>query len=196
MSPLPTTRHSCRRSAELALALSACCFLAACASSSGRNRDNPDWAQAGSPPPPTVTASDAEWKETDVPPPPAFAESRAIAIDVQGRTELKFSIDPATIAITKDGVVRYVVVASSGRGGATNAYYEGVRCSTEEVKTYARFNDGKWDETVNAEWKPYRQIRSGYVRQLTYQGLCRGHGTQVSVQETVQMLRKPVREVE
>ena len=195
MSLLPTTRLSYPRSAELALALAACCFLAACASSSGRSTDNPDWAQAGSPPPPTVTSSDVEWKETDVPPPPAFLESRAIPIDMPSYTTLKFSIDPAIIAITNDGVVRYVVIASRA-GGATNALYEGVRCSSEEVRTYARFNNGKWDEATNLEWKRYRLIPTSYVTRLTYQGLCRGHAPQLSVQETVQLLRKPVREVE
>ncbi|MET0544616.1 MAG: CNP1-like family protein [Variovorax sp.] len=143
-----------------------------------------------------MTASDVEWKETDVPPPPAFSESRSIPIEMPTRTTLKFSVDPETIVITKDGVVRYVVLSHSPQGGAFNAYYEGVRCSTDEVKTYARFNDGKWVETRDPEWKPYRQIKSGYVSRLTYQGLCRGHGPQVSVRETVQLLRKPVREVE
>ncbi|MEJ8846481.1 CNP1-like family protein [Variovorax rhizosphaerae] len=142
-----------------------------------------------------MTASDGEWKETDAPPPPAFAESRAIPIEMPDRTLLKFSIDPATIAITSDGVVRYVVLASR-EGGASSAYYEGVRCSTDEVKTYARFNDGKWDGAKNPEWKPYRHIRSGYVARLTYQGLCRGHAPQVSVRETVELLRRPVREVQ
>jgi len=195
MSPPPTTRLSYRRNAEFAFALSACCFLVACASSSGRSTDNRDWAQAGSPPPPTVTANDAEWKETDVPPPPAFVQSRAIPIDMPSYTTLKFSIDPATISITKDGVVRYVVIASRA-GGATNALYEGVRCSTEEVRTYARFNDGKWDGVTSTEWKKFRLIPTSYVTRLSDQGLCRGHGTQVSVQETVLILRKPVREVQ
>jgi hypothetical protein len=137
---------------------------------------------------------DKDWKESEVPPPPSFVQSRAIPIDMPGFANLKYGIDPNTIVITKDGVVRYVLIASR-QGGASNASYEGIRCATEEVKTYARFNDGKWDAVKDPDWRRFREA-PGYVQRLSYQGMCRGHAPQVSVVETARILRNPVREVQ
>ncbi|MET0209603.1 MAG: CNP1-like family protein [Burkholderiaceae bacterium] len=136
-----------------------------------------------------------DWKESEVPPPPSFSESRLVPIEMPVYMSLKFGVDPATISVTGDGVVRYVVVASQA-GGATNAFYEGVRCATEEVKSYARFNNGVWTPVTNPEWKPYKLLNSRYAPALATQGLCRGHAPRASVNEMVRMLRQPVREVE
>ena len=65
---------------------------------------------------------------------------------------LKFGVDPATIVITGDGVVRYVVVASNQEGGAINAFYEGVRCSTrrsEDLRPLQRRHLGATWRTRN-----------------------------------------------
>ncbi|MEP6720709.1 MAG: CNP1-like family protein [Variovorax sp.] len=164
-------------------------------SAAAQGASNPDWAQSGSPPPPTVTAQDHDWKETEVPPPPAFAESRVISIQMPPYMTLKFGVDPGTISITGDGIVRYVVVASRP-GGATNAFYEGVRCSTDEVKTYARYNSGAWQPVSDPQWKRFRDLNSGYVQQLASQGLCRGHAPRETAGEIVKNIRQPVREVQ
>ena len=84
-----------------------------------------------------------EWKELDAPPPPALRTSGLIAIDVPG-TSLHFGVDPASITVGKDRIVRYVVVATSN-SGAVNGMYEGIRCDAGEVKVYARHNpDSGW----------------------------------------------------
>jgi hypothetical protein len=109
---------------------------------------------------------------------------------------LKFGVDPATIAITGDGVVRYVVVAQSRSGGAVNAFYEGVRCATEEMKTYARYNSGKWEEVRDPDWKRFSDRNSRYTQELASQGLCRGHAPRSSVREIVDQIKQPIREVQ
>ena len=84
-----------------------------------------------------LAADDPDWKEVDAPAPPEFDLKRLVAVDVPVGGELKFGVDPATITIGKDWVVRYVLVASS-RSGNFNAMYEAIRCATGEYKTYAR----------------------------------------------------------
>lgn len=188
----PQADPSIRRVDRAALALCFCALLTACGST---DTSNPDWAQSGMPPPPKSSMQDAEWKETDAPPPPAFVQSRVLPIEMPHYMSLKFGVDPGTITITPDGLVRYVVVASQA-GGATNAFYEGVRCATAEVKTYARFNGGAWHAVKDPQWKRFRDLNSSYVQQLASQGLCRGNAPRESVSAIVLNMRQPIRQVQ
>ena len=182
------------RRAEAAL-LAACAALLLTACGSTHDTSNPDWGQAGVPPPPKRTEQDREWAETEAPPPPAFAEARSLPIEMPPYMNLKFGVDPATITITGDGLVRYVVVASRA-GGATNAFYEGVRCATSEVKTYARYNGGAWQSIKEPQWKRFKDLNASYVQQLASQGLCRGNAPRASVSDMVLNMRQPIRNVQ
>ncbi|VTU24539.1 CNP1-like family protein [Variovorax sp. PBS-H4] len=182
------------RRARPLLVLALASALAACGSTA-RDTDNPDWAQAGMPPPPKITAQADEWKEAEVPPPPAFSESRLIPIEMPAYSSLKFGVDPATLSVTGDGVVRYVVVANSKMGGGTNAFYEGIRCASEEVKQYARYGDGAWQVAKTPEWKRIDDRNSRYAKELALQGVCRGHAPRASVREMVQQMKNPLREL-
>lgn len=139
---------------------------------------------------------DVDWKESEVPPPPAFNADKLVAIDMPRYMTLKFGVDPATITLTKDGVVRYVVVAAHKEGGGFNAFYEGLRCATAEYKSYARFNNGSWDLTPAPEWKRLGDRNSSYTKALAAQALCRGDAPRASVGEMIRFLKAPVREVE
>lgn len=108
---------------------------------------------------------------------------------------LKYGVDTGTIAITGDGVVRYVVVASSP-SGAVNAFYEGVRCSTAEMKTYARSTGGEWHVVSAPEWKPIKDMISLHTDAAAQQGLCRGRAPRASVKDIVMQFKQPMREVE
>lgn len=131
-----------------------------------------------------------DWKETEVPPPPTFDVKRLLPVEMPPYMSLKFGVDPATLVVTGDGVVRYVVVAT-GPSGASNAFYEGVRCATDEVKTYARFNSGAWQPVDEPEWKRIETMNSSYVRALSSQGLCRGRAPRFSTRDMVRELKKP-----
>jgi CNP1-like family len=121
-----------------------------------------------------IGPDDPDWHEEEAPPPPAFSVDKLVMFD--GGTigsSLSYGIDPATLSIGKaDGVVRYVLVAS-GQGSAKNIMYEGIRCSSGEVKTYARFNDGKWRNTTNPEWRSvFAGSASRYAWRLARAGVC------------------------
>jgi len=139
---------------------------------------------------------DADWKESEAPPPPAFAQDKLIDIDMPRYMSLKFGVDPATIKVTGDGIVRYVVVAANRENGGFNAFYEGIRCATDQYKTYAHFSNGAWEQQRDPEWKHFNERSSRYAKALAYQGLCRGHAPRASVSEMVRFLRAPVRETE
>jgi CNP1-like family len=86
----------------------------------------------------------------------------AVPFDVGGRDEspLRFAIDPKSVSIGKDNVVRYTVLITS-KTGARNVNYEGLRCDTAERRIYAtlRNDTNQWvgnravdmNETANAE---------------------------------------------
>jgi hypothetical protein len=133
----------------------------------------------------------SDWQESDVPPPPAFDRDKLIAIEMPRYMSLKFGVDPSTIRLTDDGVVRYVIVAANREGGGFNAFYEGVRCSTEEYKTYARVaTDGAWETVRDPEWKHIAGSR--HTLALAVQAICRGHAPRASVGEMIRNLKDPI----
>ncbi len=140
--------------------------------------------------------SQDDWVESPVPPPPAFSTANLVPISMPRYMTLEFGVDPSTIVITGDGVVRYVVVARNPSGGAVNVFYEGVRCASAEVKVYARSSGREWEIASNPEWKPLRSVSSNYSKALAVQGLCGGAAPRASVSEIIRQLKRPVREIE
>ena len=118
---------------------------------------------------------DPDWKETEVPSPPAFKTDQLIGVEMPRHLTTRFGIDPQTLRVTADGVVRYVMVASSPSGGVY-AMYEGIRCQTGEVKTYARYGaSGQWSVASGAEWRALNSGQaSAHSLALARQGACEG----------------------
>ena len=118
----------------------------------------------------------AEWVEEQSPSAPAYATDRLIPIEMPPHVTLKVGIDPTTLAVgATDSVVRYVVVMRNA-SGSVNVAYEGIRCTTGEVKTFARVNTaGNW---VTYELAPWRDMTSNLPSRHAYaiakQGACEG----------------------
>lgn len=123
-----------------------------------------------------AVSTNPDWKEIEAPPPPALSTRNLIALDLKG-TSLRFGVDPASISVGSDDVVRYVVVAASA-SGVTNGIYEGIRCSTGEVKVYARHNpDSGWVPARSAEWQSLHATTNyRYSLYIARNGVCLGHG--------------------
>lgn len=133
---------------------------------------------------------ETEWKELEAPPPPSFDAARALPFEASAMSSLKFAVDPATITIGKDGILRYVMVATSNTG-AMNAMYEGLRCSTQEYKTYARYYpDSGWNKVASPEWQPLRGTRSTATWYFSKQGGCPDSGTAVRIDEVLHELKR------
>ena len=122
-----------------------------------------------------LTAVDPDWKEVEAPPPPALRTERLVPLEI-GSSVMRWGVDPASISIGADGIVRYVVVAR-GEGGAVNAMYEGVRCNTGEVKLYARNTGEQWLPVREADWKPLRgSAATLHSLAIARNGACMGNG--------------------
>ena len=87
---------------------------------------------------------DPDWRETDAPPPPAIKLDGLIPLDMP-RSALRFGVDPASVSLGSDSIVRYVVVAVSATG-AVNALYEG-RWAAASVECPSR-----WWERCPLSW--------------------------------------------
>lgn len=147
----------------------------------------------GSPGGGATNLKDAEldWTEAEVPPPPAYDERKLALFEQPVGSSLTYSVAPETIAISKvDGVVRYVMVAASP-SGAKNVMYEGIRCTTAEVKTYARASgDGRWSMVKNAEWRSlYGQSLSAHALRFARAGACDNAAPALSVGDLLARLK-------
>jgi len=116
-----------------------------------------------------------EWVEGAAPPPPAYSADKLIPIEMPPYVTLKIGIDPNTLVVGADGVVRYVVVMRNA-SGSVNAAYEGIQCANGEVKTYARAGtSGKWVPVEQPQWRGMTDnLPSRHAYALSKQGVCDG----------------------
>ncbi len=94
------------------------------------------------------------WKEAVVRLPNYPKERDLIEVELEGApTPFRVYVDAKSLAIGKDGVVRYTAVLMSS-SGARNVLYEGLRCDEGLYKTYAYGVTGnRFQETTVPEWK-------------------------------------------
>lgn len=143
------------------------------------------WAQ--------LTLDAVDWKESEVPPPPAFDIGKLVTFEVSVTSALVYGVDPASVRISQaDGVVRYVMVASSA-SGAQNVMYEGIRCATGELKTYARYApEGGWKAVSQPEWRSlFSNMPSKHALQFARAGGCDNASVPPSVAVLVSRLKNP-----
>lgn len=137
-----------------------------------------------------IPADNPDWQETTAPAPPGFDANQLVSVDMPLYVSMKFGVDPATLAVTPDGIVRYVMLAVSPSGGVT-AFYEGIRCATAEVKSYARANaDGIWTLVKEPDWRRLNdKMPSKHALALARQGACEGNATGGSATEILRKLK-------
>lgn len=137
------------------------------------------------------------WQEENTTLPAALSREGGIALEIRGGSELRFTVDPASISIGRDGVVRYVVRAVS-RSGTENAVFEGVRCETGQATTYARWDSTRqqWQVPTQRDWRDLSgPAQSLVARHLANTGLCAGRAPNDSVRQILADLRLGRREV-
>jgi hypothetical protein len=113
------------------------------------------------------------WHEIQARLPPFPKMDRLLPFQVSPATRNRYFIDPASVSVGEDGVVRYTVVIQAA-GGAENVSFEGMRCKTGEGKLYAfGHTDGQWSRNRYARWEPIpmRQATS-YQRVLFKHYFC------------------------
>ena len=138
-----------------------------------------------------LLSENLEWKESEVPAPPAFDVSKLLTFEVSRASSLVYGVDPASVSISRgDSLVRYVVVATSPTG-VRNIFYEAIRCSTGEFKTYARYlPEGRWQPVANAEWRSvFDNMPSKHALGFAKAGACDAAAPVGSVRELVGKLK-------
>ncbi|RKP48700.1 hypothetical protein D7S86_21195 [Pararobbsia silviterrae] len=94
-------------------------------------------------------------EQKDVMPPPLPNYDALLPFEVSKNTSLTFAIDPKSVSIGTDDVIRYTVVITSP-SGVRNVRYEGMRCGDGQMwKMYAAIDeDGTaWDTDTSTDWE-------------------------------------------
>lgn len=154
------------------------------------------WAQPAS-------MTDLDWRETEVPAPPNFSSARLVQFEVSVASELQYGLVPDSLSVGPDGVVRFVWIAQS-RTGAVNVAYEGVRCQTRQMRTYARWTPrelplssaftqaaGEWRPITDSDWIALTgspQARAAWM--LARAALCEGSTVNRNPQQMLRDLRQ------
>jgi hypothetical protein len=131
----------------LALSLAAGLALAACSSS--KPQEQSDWERQN---------LQGVATEEEVNPPDYPLAKNLLAFAVPEAGGFRFFIDRASLSVSKDGLVRYVLVARSPEG-ADNVTFEGLRCASSEQRLYAvARSDHNWT-AARGTWRPVSSPR-------------------------------------
>ncbi len=104
------------------------------------------------------------WVELQRQLPPYPKAENEVEFYVGPATPHHFFLDKHSINIGADGVVRYTLIVKAA-GGAENVSFEGIRCTSKEMKIYAIGGmNGQWVEPLHSEW-----------RNVSYQDINRQH---------------------
>lgn len=137
------------------------------------------------------------WKEHEVTSFPEFDLKRSIAIELDPHSQLQWYVDPNTISIGEDRIVRYVVLAVS-KSNIINASYEGIFCKNNTYKVYARAigqadqSTFKWREISTQEWKELANAPPfGHERTLARLVMCEQSSSPKDVISILSRLKSP-----
>lgn len=123
---------------------------------------------------------------------PAYpGADKLITLDVGSATGHHFFVDPDSVSVGSDGVVRYTLVIKTA-GGATNVSFEGIRCETREQKYYATGRADKiWVPARNPQWRyiEYKEVNAQHIT-LYGEYLCRREAVAGTAEQMVQTLRR------
>ena len=110
------------------------------------------------------------WKEQpmELPPMPDGKHYVEVPLQIAG-SDLEMFIDEPSLSIGEDGVVRYALLLRSPTG-SENLFYEGIRCSTREWRTYAYGDSaGGWSPVDESRaWGPIRNLGVERYRDRLY----------------------------
>jgi len=146
----------------------------------------------------TIPCAEAEyegpWKELDVPVPAVAKDSdfKRLAV-TEADSRYQYFLAESSITLGTDEVMRYTVAVVSGNG-ARNVFYEGLRCYTDEIKTYAyASNGGTFRPAANTRWRPVanKGVRA-YQDYLTKGIICDPDGYAWAAQKARRALRRQI----
>jgi len=132
------------------------------------------------------------WREDNIelPSPPSADAYNEVQVSNMGRSILK--VDPSSVRVGNDGVVRFVYAIISSSGVA-NIFYEAYRCETSEYKVYATSGayDKSWSALRKTIWRPILpQGHLNYREDLRRYYICPWGGGAQTVSKMTGALKK------
>jgi hypothetical protein len=128
-----------------------------------------------------------EVQRTSLPPYPK--DGSLLSVYVSSTRPFAFFIDPGSVSVRQDGIVRYTLVARSP-SGAVNVSYEGIRCKTYQTRTYAfGRSDGTWVQARSQQWTSYSQYQTDQHLVLADDFFCTANGVKTA-EEVVQAIAR------
>jgi len=118
-------------------------------------------------------------------------------VEVSGSPAYKnyqYLIDVETLQVGDDGVVRFSLVIRSS-SGSDNAFFDGFRCTSSEMKTYAYGITGMDDKKKfiarsNPQWRPATSTGvKGYGQTFIANYLCGFNGKSIKRDEVIQNIK-------
>ena len=138
-----------------------------------------------------------DWKEDSITAFPQFNVERAIPIELDRRSQLQWAVDPDTITMGKDRIIRYVVMGTS-QSGIVNAMYEGIHCKEASYKVYARTIGKKeqevfeWRAVDSPEWQKTAEAPpNSHVRMLAKMVMCDQNSSISDMRQVFRRLENP-----
>ena len=131
------------------------------------------------------------WQEIQAQIPPYPKPENLIRVQTGSASGHQFFVDPTSISIGQDQVVRYIAVIKTA-GGATNTLFEGMRCETKEQKLYAiAHRDGTWVRARASKWEHvYLKDLTPYRHTLYHDFFCANGKTPAPVRQVVDALKR------
>lgn len=107
----------------------------------------------------------------------------------RGGAAYTYYIDVNSVRLDADEVLFYTVVIQSA-DGSSNIIYEGIRCATEEIKSFAYgTRDGRFERMADAQWKYfYNEGVLGYRMDLMEKYACSEAGWAVDADTVLDRL--------
>jgi len=104
---------------------------------------------------------------------------------------LRYYVDPASLSVGTDAIVRFTVVVR-GEGNASNVSYEAIRCKTRERKVYAYGRaDGTWSAARAPQWTKISGLTTDGYRFVLYENyFCPSRQIIGSAREGVEAFRR------
>lgn len=120
---------------------------------------------------------------------PAYPKQRDLVEFSAGPTrDFRYFVDSSSISVGSDGIVRYTLVARSP-AGVENVSYEGMRCTTNELRVYALGWERSW-RVIRGAWRPVEpRSMQAWHRVLYREYFCPYNEPVVSRQQAIQVLR-------
>ena len=115
-------------------------------------------------PPSPEELEERVWKDSEVLLPPFPSAEFLLPLRYQETgTDYRYYMDVTSISREDGDVVRYTIVIQSPRG-SSNIFYEGLRCATDEIKTYAYgTRGGQFARVADSKWT-YVHTNTGAMR--------------------------------